>query len=123
MIDAIKKTLLAGVGAAVVTKEKIEASLGDFVAQGKVTADEARGMAEQIARDGRAEFETVSNQLGEKLQSLMATSAGMAQDRLRAMEERLRKLEARTKAATPPRRKKSPSAKARSRPRTKRHSA
>ena len=35
MIDTIKKTILAGVGAAVVTKDKVQAGLEDFVKQGK----------------------------------------------------------------------------------------
>ena len=34
MIDLLKKTLLAGVGAAVVTKERIEASLDEMVRAG-----------------------------------------------------------------------------------------
>jgi len=52
MIDTIKKTLLAGVGAAVVTKDKVEAALEDFVKQGKVSSGEARAMAEKIAAEG-----------------------------------------------------------------------
>lgn len=94
MIDAIKKTLLAGVGAAIVTKDKVEASLGDFVEQGKVTAEEARAMAEQIASDGRQEFEMVSAKLSEKMDSFMTASNGPTQARLRTLEARLRKLEA-----------------------------
>ena len=35
MIDSIKKTILAGVGAAVVTKEKAQAGLEEFVKQGR----------------------------------------------------------------------------------------
>jgi polyhydroxyalkanoate synthesis regulator phasin len=50
MIDVIKKTLLAGVGAAVVTKEKAEAALEDFVRQGKVSSADARIMAEKDRR-------------------------------------------------------------------------
>ena len=49
MIDLIKKTLLAGVGAAIVTKEKAEHALQDYVKQGKVSAADARAMAERIA--------------------------------------------------------------------------
>jgi polyhydroxyalkanoate synthesis regulator phasin len=38
MIDALKKTLLAGVGAATVSKEKVEAVLGDFVPEPRFSA-------------------------------------------------------------------------------------
>jgi polyhydroxyalkanoate synthesis regulator phasin len=34
MINVIKKTLLAGLGAAVVTKDKVEAGLDELVSQG-----------------------------------------------------------------------------------------
>ncbi|MBL9214218.1 MAG: hypothetical protein JNG83_01955 [Opitutaceae bacterium] len=102
MIDAIKKTLLAGVGAAVITKDKVEAALGDFVAQGKVSTTEARAMAEKIARDGRQEFENVSAELGARVNDLVARSAGEAQARLQSLEARLRELEARSKARARP---------------------
>ena len=41
MIDLIKKTLLAGVGATIITKEKVEAVLQDSIRQGKVSAGDA----------------------------------------------------------------------------------
>ena len=53
MIDLIKKTLLAGVGAAVVTKDRLEKTMDEFVREGKVSAGDARIMAEKIAEQGR----------------------------------------------------------------------
>lgn len=98
MIDAIKKTLLAGVGAAVITKEKVESALGDFVQQGKVTAAEARVMAEKIAEDGKREFETLSHELNEKFRDRFASDAAQTKARLDALEARLAALE---RAAAP----------------------
>ena len=51
MMNTFKRALLAGVGAAVITKEKAEASLRDFVAQGRVNAADARALARQLARE------------------------------------------------------------------------
>lgn len=99
MIDIIKKTLLAGVGAAVVTKEKVEAALDEFVKQGKVSSAEARAMADRIAADGRREFETLSNQLNEKLREFLARQDRTTQDRLAALEARVAALE--SAAGTP----------------------
>ena len=45
MIDLIKKSVMAGIGAAVVTKEKVEEALEDFVRQGKLSAADAAGMS------------------------------------------------------------------------------
>jgi len=93
MIDAIKKTLLAGVGAAVITKEKVESALGEFVQQGKVTSAEARQMAEKIAEQGRREFETLSHELNEKLREKFSGGERQTQERIAALEARVAALE------------------------------
>lgn len=93
MIDTIKKTLLAGVGAAVITKEKVEASLSDLVKQGKVSAADARAMAEKIAHEGREEYEVLSKQLGERIRELLARDTEKLQARLTALESRVAELE------------------------------
>lgn len=93
MIDIIKKTLLAGVGAAVITKEKAEAALEEYVQQGKVSSHEARAMAEKIAADGRKEFETVSTELSQRLRELFARQDLETRERLSALEARVAALE------------------------------
>ncbi len=93
MIDAIKKTLLAGVGAAVITKEKVEAALDDFVKQGKVSSTEARAMADKIAAVGRREFESLSRELNDRFREAFAGTEKRYQDRLTALEERVAALE------------------------------
>ncbi len=103
MIDLIKKTLLAGVGAAVITKEKVEDSLGDYVRQGKVKAEDAKIIAAKIAEQGRKEFEDVSQTLAAKIQEVASRASGSGDKtdpRIAALEQRIRDLEA--KLATPP---------------------
>lgn len=99
MIDLIKKTLLAGVGAAVVTKEKVEDTLDVYVRQGKVKAEDARIIADKIAEQGRKEFEDVSRTLAAKLVEVVSRD-GKPDERVAALEQRIRDLEA--KLATPP---------------------
>lgn len=98
MINAIKKTLLAGIGAAVITKDKVEAGLDELVSQGKLSATDARAFARKLARDGRREFDGLSDELGEKLHEVALRSAGEAQVRLRQLEARLKKFEQQEKA-------------------------
>lgn len=95
MIDLLKKTLLAGVGAAVVTKEKVEAALDDLVRQGKVNAADARIMAEKIAEQGRKEFDDLAADLNNRISSMMNRSDADTRVRLAALEERVRILETR----------------------------
>jgi polyhydroxyalkanoate synthesis regulator phasin len=100
MIDLIKKSLLAGAGAAAITKEKVEQALDDFVRQGKVTASDARIMAEKIAEQGRREFDEVCATLGTKFRDFTAKADESTQARLSALEQRVRVLE--EKLAAPP---------------------
>ncbi|MCF3648964.1 phasin family protein [Synoicihabitans lomoniglobus] len=100
MIDLLKKTLLAGVGAAVITKDKIEGTLDDFVRQGKVNAQDARIMADKIAEQGRREFDELASDLNGRISGLLDRSSAEANARITALEERVKVLEA--KLAEPP---------------------
>ncbi len=94
MIDLLKKTLLAGVGAAVITKDKIEGTLDDFVRQGKVNAGDARIMAEKIAEQGRKEFDELAADLNERIAAVLDRKTTDHEARIAALEERVRVLEA-----------------------------
>lgn len=93
MIDIIRRTLLAGVGAAVVTREKVESALGEYVRQGKVSSAEARETAGRIADEGRREFDRMTEELDQRLRTLLDGVDGRAQRRLDALEARVAALE------------------------------
>ena len=76
MIDVIMKTILAGVGAALTTTEKAEAALQEMVRQGKLSAADARIIAEKIAEQGRREFEEMSQDLGAKVRAMLDVLPG-----------------------------------------------
>jgi len=99
MIDLIKKSLLAGAGAAAVTKEKVEQALDEFVRQGKVTAADAKVMADKIADQGRREFDEVCATVSAKVREFTARDDEKTQARLAALEQRVRALE---EKLTPP---------------------
>ena len=102
MIDLLKKTLLAGVGAAVITKDKIEGALDDFVRQGKVNASDARIMADKIAEQGRKEFDELATDLNERISELLDRSKKDHETRIAALEARVNALEADQAEAEPP---------------------
>lgn len=94
MIETFKKTLLAGLGAAVVTKDKVQEGLEDFVKQGKMTAADAKAIAEKIAGEGRREFDDASAKLGDKVRELVSSySDHKYQARIDELEKRLSALE------------------------------
>jgi polyhydroxyalkanoate synthesis regulator phasin len=103
MIETFKKTLLAGLGAAVVTKEKVQEGLEDFVKQGKISAGEARAMAERIAEEGRREFDEASAKLGEKVRDLLAHTDGRHLGRIEELEARVAALEGKSAKGAKPR--------------------
>ena len=93
MIDLIKKSLLAGVGAAVFTKDKVETALEQFVRDGKVSTADARIMAEKIAEQGRKEFDEFCAHLAAKVRDSAGRADESSQLRLTALEQRVRVLE------------------------------
>ena len=102
MIETIKKTLLAGIGAAVLTKEKVQDSLDDYVRQGKIKADDARIIAEKIAERGKREFEELSQQASVKASELFNRHDAAVTSRLTALEARVALLEAAAQPAPAP---------------------
>jgi polyhydroxyalkanoate synthesis regulator phasin len=93
MIDSIKKVMLAGVGAAVITAEKIEETLSEFVERGKISADDAKAMASRIAEQGRAEFESTSKDVQKAIREMLEKAGVGQKDRIDALEKRLLALE------------------------------
>jgi polyhydroxyalkanoate synthesis regulator phasin len=100
IIETFKKTLLAGLGAAVVTKDKVQAGLEDLVEQGKITASDAQAIAEKIAAEGRKEFDHASTRLGDKVRDILAYADHKHLPRIEALEKRVAALE-RQPAKTP----------------------
>ena len=92
MNNLLKKTILSAVGAAVVTREKAQAAIDDFVRQGRVDAKDAKAIAEKIAVEGRKEFEKVSRTLGGRIKETLARVDGSGA-RIAELEARLKSLE------------------------------
>jgi len=57
MIEQLKKTLYAGLGATLVTAEKVESALQDLVEKGKLSSEDARAAAQKVADESKREFE------------------------------------------------------------------
>lgn len=94
MIDLIKKGMLAGIGAAVVTKEQAENLLNEFVEKGKVSATDAQEMAAKIADSGKAEFEKARSEMNAKLDEFLQGGVVVTRAEYDALEKRVAALEA-----------------------------
>jgi polyhydroxyalkanoate synthesis regulator phasin len=89
MMEALKKTMLASLGAAVITKEKVEEALSDWVRQGKVTAEEAKEMVARLTDEGKVEFDSAAHDVQRVVKDLLEQAGVGQKARLEAIEKRL----------------------------------
>ncbi|HZZ18601.1 MAG TPA: hypothetical protein VFE25_04495 [Opitutaceae bacterium] len=97
MIESLRKTIIAGLGAAAISTDKAFDNLEDLVKQGKINATDARAAAERIAKEGRREFDKASAKVSDKVREFVAYTDGEYKKRLDALERRVGTLE--TKSA------------------------
>ncbi|MEM8867945.1 MAG: hypothetical protein AAGC73_06725 [Verrucomicrobiota bacterium] len=95
MIDLVKKTMLAGVGLAVVTKDKVLESLDEYVEKGKLTKEEAAAMSDKIVEEGRTETEKAKVEASKLFNEMLHRANVVTQDQLKSLEERIVELEGR----------------------------
>jgi polyhydroxyalkanoate synthesis regulator phasin len=67
MLDLIKKGLLAGLGAVVVTKERVEKATQKLVEEGKISADEAEKLASELVESGEKQWHEVQAKIEESV--------------------------------------------------------
>ena len=96
MINLIKKTILAGIGATVTTRDQIEENLDELVSKGRISVEEARDTAQKILESGRQEWSESMSGINEGWQDLLGKAHLATQAQLHALEERVKHLETAT---------------------------
>lgn len=99
MIDALKHTLYAGLGATVVTVEKIEAGLQDLVKKGRISADEAREAARKISEESKQEFKEARGSLESMFEDMLSKAPVAMRKDVEAINKRLDSIEKMLKKA------------------------
>lgn len=95
MLELIKKSILAGLGAAVVTKEKIQEATFSLVQQGRISVDEAEKLSEELIKNGRHEWEEVQRKITENVKKAMDSLDMSSQSEFQEVITRLENLEKR----------------------------
>ncbi len=100
VIEMIKKSLLASLGAAVVTKEKVEEATKRWVDEGKISRDEAEKLAQDLVESGKHQWEDIQEKVAETVRKgLDSFDIGSKKEfqelkaRVENLEERLTKVE------------------------------
>ncbi|MCF8107811.1 MAG: hypothetical protein K9J81_02345 [Desulfohalobiaceae bacterium] len=95
MFELMKKTLLAGLGTAVITRTKVKEIMQKMVDQGKITSEEADRYTRELMENGEKELKEISEQISKSLGKLPSTFNLAEKDSLEALLSRVDNLEKR----------------------------
>jgi polyhydroxyalkanoate synthesis regulator phasin len=95
MLELIKKSLLASLGAAVVTKDKIHEATLSLVDQGKISAEEAEKLADELVKSGQHEWDEVQAKISESVRKGMDGLDISSKTEFQQLKERVENLEKR----------------------------
>jgi polyhydroxyalkanoate synthesis regulator phasin len=95
MLEFIKKTMLAGVGIAVVTKDKILEVFDEMVNKGEMTRDEAIEMTEKIVNEGKEETEKAKIEASKLFNDMLHKANIVTKEQHEALLKRVKALEGR----------------------------
>ncbi|HKK17049.1 MAG TPA: hypothetical protein VJ952_00090 [Opitutales bacterium] len=85
--------MLAGVGLAVVTKDKVLESLDELVERGKLTREEAAEMSDKIVAEGKAETEKARVEASKLFNDMLNRANVVTKDQYEALAARVTALE------------------------------
>lgn len=87
--EIMRKLLLTGVGAALLTKEKIEEVVGDMVNQGKISKEEGAGLVNDLVNRANLERERMNLKVKEEVQRNLRRSGMVTEADLRELKQEL----------------------------------
>lgn len=93
MIELVKKTMLAGIGLSVVTKDKVLESLEDLIEKGKLTKDEAAEVSEKIVQEGSEQTEKAKVEAGKLFTEMLQRANIVTKDQYDVLAARVTELE------------------------------
>jgi polyhydroxyalkanoate synthesis regulator phasin len=95
MLEMIRKSLLATLGAAVVTKEKVEEATRSWVEEGKISRSEAERLAEDLVESGQHQWQEIQTTVSEMVRRGLDTLDIGSKKEFRDLKVRVEELERR----------------------------
>ena len=93
MLELVKKSMLAGLGLAVVTKDKVLETLHELVERGNLSKEEAVEMSEKIVAVGVEETEKAKVEASHLFNQLLHRANVVTKDQYDALAARVTELE------------------------------
>ncbi|ACV69256.1 phasin family protein [Desulfohalobium retbaense] len=108
MLDTLKRSILASLGAAFITKDRVEEAMQRLVERGELTREEARRVTEEMAATGERELAEIRDEISkavtnslEGLHIATQSQVETLESRLKGVESRLGQLEAQVERLEP----------------------
>lgn len=65
MLELVRKGFLAGIGAIMLTKEKIQEATRNLVREGKITTDEAEKLTDELVESGERQWQEFNTKMSD----------------------------------------------------------
>jgi polyhydroxyalkanoate synthesis regulator phasin len=95
MLELIRKSLLAGLGAGVITKERAEEAIKELVEQGKLKAEDSKQLVDKLLGSGTQQWEEVQAGVTEAVRKALDSADVARGSQVEALTRRLESLEQR----------------------------
>ncbi|MBN1849695.1 MAG: phasin family protein [Deltaproteobacteria bacterium] len=95
MLDDVKKGLLTGLGAVVLTKEKIEKIVQKLVDEAKLNKEDARQLQKDLLESGQSQWDRMTDAFSEFTKKATDRLEGSTKKEVHALKEKIDHLEKR----------------------------
>jgi polyhydroxyalkanoate synthesis regulator phasin len=106
MLELIRKGLMAGIGAVVLTTEKIQESVKKLVEEGKISTEEGEKLAQELVKSGERQWDEITTKMADTTKKWSEGMEYAKRKDIEELKERLEKVEQRLavmeKGQTPP---------------------
>jgi len=94
MKDLLTNLLLAGFGAAVLTKEKAEDIMGELISKGEMSKDEAKAYVDSLVEKGRSEQNSIITMVRDEVRKVIEDMGVPSKHEIDELKKRVAELEA-----------------------------
>jgi polyhydroxyalkanoate synthesis regulator phasin len=101
MLELIRKGLMAGIGAVVLTTEKIQETVRKLVEEGKISTEEGEKLAQELVKSGERQWDEITTKLAETTKKWSDNTELVTRKEFEELEARVETLEQRLPALDP----------------------
>jgi len=98
MLELLRKGLMAGIGAVVLTTEKIQEAVKKLVEEGKISTEEGEKLAQELVKSGERQWEEITTKMADTTRKWSEGMEYVKRKELDELKERLTKVEERLAA-------------------------